>query len=535
MWQQPILADEVDFYLAATDWFHDRYRIPHPQAYIHLTQLSFVIFGQGIGSARLPGVLSALVNLMLIPLLVYAFLDHSKQAHRIGIAAVWLYALHPMAVQNMMLLDIDNTLLGPVLLGVLWVWKSAQDWSFRRRAAVLGLAFAVALWVKLPTPVLLIACIGVFHLLKGEIRRIGELILAILAGGIVFLVTFALYGKLTGFTFALLVRTFGRTPTSVNDITAMLLRFPQGMGVFVMWLSLPLAALLLVAVAGTVARIVKRQIENRDLLVVYVVATSLFYALIIPPAWGYPKYQAPIVPVIAILAAALLVPAFQTLPQRARIVTAGLGVAAFAYKLAVIGDPLWSLYAVTFETSTGDLMQRLTQGVGDAVKLVVPISIVLVVVYLLSLRWKIRPILMVVPVLGVLSFAHTASTTAIQVPADYSTRYRYTYNYDDLRQTIADLKDAGGYVLAVKEVLYYTGLPGDDAYTYMCSGCSPQALVDKIHSKCVSALAWTTKEDNRSRNLLENPAVVQSLNACYTRVTHGVFIVYLRRPDSPCP
>jgi len=61
---------------------------------------------------------------------------------------------------------------------------------------------------------------------------------------------------------------------------------------------------------------------------------------------------------------------------------------------------------------------------------------------------------MVVFTLGMLSFAHTASTTAIQVVADYSTRYRYTYGYDDLRQTITDLREVGGYVLAVKSVLY---------------------------------------------------------------------------------
>jgi len=535
MWRQPILADEVDFCLAATDWFQERYRIPHPQAYVHLTQLSFAIFGQGVGSARLPGVLSALACLMLIPSLVYAFFERSEQSRRIAIAAIWLYALNPMTVQNMMLLDIDNTLLVPVLLGMLWVWKSAQNWPFRWRVAVLGMAFAVALWVKLSTPVLLIGCIGVFHLLNGDIRRTADLILATLVGSIVFRVTFALYSKLTGFVVDIFDYTFGKTPGGFSALDAMLLRFPQGMGVFIMWLSLPLSILLLVAAAGTVVRLLRRQIEARDLLTIYAVATVLFYALVIPPAWGYPRYQAPIVPVTAILVAALVVPTFQTLVQCARIVVAGLGLSVFAYKLTIIGDPLWSLYAVTFETSTGDLMQRLSQGISDVVKLLIPMCIVLAIVYLLVLRWKVRTLPTLAFTLGVLAFAHTASTTAIQVTADYSTRYRYTYDYNDLRQTIDDLKKAGGYVLAVKDVLYYTGLAGDDAYSYVCSTCSPQALLDQIHSRSVNALAWTTKEDNRSPNILKNPAVAQTLNTCYTRITHGVFIVYVRRPASHCP
>ncbi len=535
MWWQPILADEWDFYRAATHWSQDRYLIPHPHTYVHLMQLSFAIFGQSIGSARLIGVLTAWASLALIPPLVYAFFDRGRQAHWIAVGAVWLYALNPITVQNMMLLDIDNTLLVPALLGMLLVWKSIRDWSPPRRVAALSLMFVMTLWVRLSTPVLLMACMGVFHLLRGDIRRTGELILAALAGGVVFRVTFALYSKLTGFALDIFSYTFGRAPSGSSDYSVMLLRFPQGMGIFIMWLSLPLVAFLLVAIAGTVARLIRRQIEDRDLLVIYVVATSLFYALVIAPAWGYPRYQAPIVPVIAILVAAVLVPVLQALPHHARIVLIGLGVAAFVYKLAVIGDPLWSLYAVTFETSTGDLAQRFTQGIGDVANLLIPVGVCLAVVCLLALRWRIKLLPAIVFTLGVLSFAHTASTTAVQVPAGYSTRYRYTYNYDDLRQTIADLKQAGGYVLGVKDVLYYTGLPGEEIYSYVCPTCSPQSLLDKIHSVRVDALAWTTKEENRAPDVLEDPAVLQALDACYTRLTHGVFIVYLRKPDGPCP
>jgi hypothetical protein len=535
MWWQPILADEWDFYRAATNWSQDRYLIPHPHTYVHLTQLSFVIFGQSIGSARLIGVLAALLNLVLIPPFVYAFCDRGRQAHWIAVGAIWLYALNPMTVQNMMLLDIDNTLLVPALLGMLLVWKSVQDWTSSRRIAALSLMFAMTLWIRLSTPVLLLGCIGLFHLLRGDIRRTGELILTALAGGILFRATFALYSRLTGFTLDIFNYTFGKAPGGSSDYGTMLLRFPQGVGTFITWLSLPLAALLLVAIASTVVRLIRHRIENRDLLAIYVVATSLFYALVIPPAWGYPRYQAPIVPVITILVAALLVPALQTLPRRARITLVGLGVAAFVYKLTIIGDPLWPLYAVTFVTSTGDLSTRLTQGISVVAKMGIPISTALVVAYLLSLRWKIKPLLVIMCTLGVLSFAHTASTTAIQVTANYSTRYRYTYNYDDLRQTIEDLKEMGGYTLAVKDVLYYTGLPGEEIYEYVCPSCSPQALIDKLHSTRVDALVWTTKEDNRSPNVSQNPAVIQVLNACYTRVTHGVFIVYLRRPNGPCP
>lgn len=539
MWWQPILADEWDFYRAATNWSEDRWLIPHPHAYVHLTQLSFLIFGQSIGSARLIGVLAALINLALIPPLVHAFFDHEKHAHWIASGAIWLCALNPMTVQNMMMLDIDNTLLVPVLLGVLLIWKVAQNWASRRRMAALSLAFAVSLWVKLPTPPLLMGCIGLFHLLRGEIKRTGELTLAALAGGTIFWITFSLYDKLTGFGVDIFGYTFGKAPSDIGGIVAgapgMLLLLPQGMGVFVMWLSLPLSALLLVVAAGTIRRLIKRQAKDHDLLVVYVSALSLFYALVIKPAWGYPRYQAPVVPVIAILVGALLVSALRALPQRARLVAAGLGAAAFVYKLAIIGDPLWPLYAATFETDTGDLALRLAQGANQAIRLAVPIGVALSVACFLSLRWKIRLLAMTAATLGMLSLADMASTTTIQVPVNYSTRYRYTYDYDGLLQTIDDLKQTGGYVIAVKDVFYYTELPGEEIYGYVCPTCVPQVLIDKIQTTRVDALAWTTKEDNRSSGVSQNPAVIQALSECYSRVTHGVFIVYLRKSDSLCP
>jgi hypothetical protein len=532
MWWQPILADEWDFYRAAAHWSRNHHLVPHPHAYVHLIQLSFMIFGPGLGSARLIGVLSALVSLLLIPPLVYSFYDHKERVHWVVIGAIWLYALNPMTAQNMVLLDIDNTLLTPTLLAILWIWKVAQDWSFRRRAAVFALALAIALWVKLYTPLLLMACIGMFHLFRGEIKRTGEVVLVALVGSIIFWATFTPYTILTNFKRDIFTYALGRaSPT----LSSMLLRFPQGMGIFVMWLSLPLTLLTVVAVGRTLVRLIKRQSRAYDLLAVYAAVTVLSYSLIIEPAWGYPRYQAPVVPVIAILVAALVIREFQSLPRCVWFIIVGLGAAAFTYKLIAIHDPLWSLYALTFETNTGDLRQRLVQGLIDTVKLAIPIGVAVIIGYLLSIRWRSKRFPLMVLTLGVLALAHTASTTAVQVTADYSTRYRYTYEYNDLLQTIADVEQIGGYILAPPGVLYYTELPGEEIYDYLGSGSSPQNLIDKLHSTRVNALVWTTKEDNRWTQVSQNPAVVQVLNACYTRVTHGVFIVYLRKNGVPCP
>lgn len=537
MWSQPALADELDFYRAAASWQLDRHLIPHPPGYVHFLQLVFLVFGRSIPSARLLGVASALVVLAMMPPMIRLFSDRSDEDNDwIAVAAIWLYVGNPMTVQNMMLLDIDNTILMPMLLWLLWLWKAGEGWTASRQIVAVGLVFAVSLWVKLPTTILLMACIGAFHLLRGQMRRTAQWALAALVGGVVFAGTMAIYSQFTGFGFDFVRYTIRPVPFgSTEGIRRALLLLPQGLGVFVMWLSVPASVLLFAVLAMAGWRLLTGVARDYELLAVYVAAVVVFYALVLPPAWGYPRYQAPTVPIIAMLLAACIVPAFLSLPRRGRVFLGCLGPVVFVYMMAVIGDVLWPLYDLTFVTDTGDLGQRLSQGARVFASLAIPILGVLVAVAIMAWHQRLRLIPTGIVALGVLSFALSASTTGVQVLADYSTRYRYTYDYDDFYRTVDDLKATDGYIIAVKDVLFYTGLPGEDAFEYTCSTCSPQRLAEVLRSGRVAGLAWTTKEESRSRDLLAEPAVAQPLNDCFSRTMHGVFVVYRHTGGDSCP
>ncbi|MDY0018608.1 MAG: glycosyltransferase family 39 protein [Anaerolineae bacterium] len=531
---QPILADEWDFYRAAADWAHDRALIPHPQAYVHLLQASLALFGKTPGSARIPGILTALLNLALIPMIVKAFWGDTPTSRRIAIAAVWLYALAPLTPQNMMLVDIDNTLLTTVLLSFIWLWKRTQDWPSPKRITALSIALAAALWTKLPTPVVLIGSLGLFYLLRWDLRRLIELALITAGGGLLFVVSFALYGQLTGFTFAFFGPAFGNL-SSTGDFRGLLPRVPQTMGVFVLWLSLPVTALLTLVLFQTVGRVFNRQLEDRDFLVIYVAAMMAFYAVIMVPAWGYPRYHAPAVPVIAVLVAALLLPVSEGLPRKVWLLAAALGIAYVVYALVVIGDPLWDLYTLTFETDLGDLPQRLREGMTLIAQLSFPLVIGMAIgLFFLVARWRLLLRPAGIYLLGILAAASMLSTLVVQIPADYSTRYRYTYRYDDLFQAIDTVKAVGGTTLAIKDVLYDAGVPGEEIYPYVCPACLPQGLLDKLRGEQIDTLVWTTKEDNRSPAVTQSPEVRETLDRCYRRVDHGVFITYRRTSEGPC-
>jgi hypothetical protein len=142
---------------------------------------------------------------------------------------------------------------------------------------------------------------------------------------------------------------------------------------------------------------------------------------------------------------------------------------------------------------------------------------------------------MLMNLLGVLTIASLITVSLAQITAPYSTRYRYTYDYADYLWSVRQVQSSGdsAYVLATKEIWLESGLAGEEIYPYFCSSCAPN-LLDVIRSRQIDAMAWTTKEDNRSPGVTANAEMIATLDRCYTKFTRGVFIVYLLKPGAVC-
>ncbi len=531
---QPILADEWDFYRSMTNWLTYRALIPHPQAYIHFTQLAFSIFGTSINSARLAGSFSAIVSVWLIPILIhYTWPDH-PQRNRLTVIAIILTAINPLTPQNAMLLDIDNTLLIPATLMLIIAWAATLNSSTRQRIVVVSLTLAINLWIKLPTPPLIMAGLGVYHLIRREWKRAVEIVVAALVGLAIFGATFAIYSALSGYPFSYFASTFGRADSFFNwrDLIA---RFPQGLGVFVMWLSIPLTILLLIVVIESVRRLWRTQSQPADAIVLGVIIVALVYPLIYLPAWGYPRYQAPIVPLLSTLVAALIAPDTPNLPKSVVRGWMILGAILVALNLWLLADPLYPIYQVTFEGDLYDVGHRLLTGLKVVAEIGVPIGLLLIAGSIAARKQKLAGGAVRLRLLSLLTVVSLSAVSFTQVNADYSTRYRYTYNYADYLWSVHEVQALGpqAFVVAIKDTLLQSGLPGAEIYGYLCAECSP-SLVDTIHTRRIDALVWTTKEDSRSGGLTADPKFIQALAVCYTRETRGVFIVYLLKNDTPC-
>ena len=533
MWWQPILADEWDFYRAMIDWQYQRTLIPHPQAYIHFAQLGMILFGQSIGSARLVGVVSAILSIWLIPLLIYFFWRDAGQRNRIAAVAILIAATNPLTIQNAMLLDIDNTLLVPVLMILAIVWAALQPSSSRIRVVGLIIAIAIALWVKLPTPPLLLSAFGLYHLLQREWRRAGEIILASILGLGLFGISFTIYSLFSGYQWTFFAPTFARTSGFLN-LSELLVRFPQGMGVFVLWLSLPLTVLLGIVLWMSMGRFVANTSHAPDGLVLYVSIVALFYPLVYVPAWGYPRYQAPIIPVISILVSALIVRNIQPVSPKLGWWLVALFGALLVFNFAILPDPLKPVYEITFEGGINDLARRMLIGLQILAFLSVTISSALALAAILARVHAISYVSVAITALAIVTVAGAFSLSWTQAQATYSTRYRYTYDYADFFWSVQQAQSFGAstYSLAIKDVLFESGVPGEEIWSYLCGDCSP-SLLDVIRTRRVDTLIWTTKESSRSM-VLQNYSVIETLKRCYSEETRGVFKVYRNDTGEVC-
>jgi len=531
MWRQPIMADEVDFMWAAKDWWANSAMVPHPPAYVHLIRLLFWLLRPSVGAARLLGVVSAVATVWLIPPLVRTCFAGTGREETHAALAVLIFGVSPLAAQNMMLIDIDNTVLSPLLMAAALLWLRSDSWPRSRRIGAMTLAIATLAWFKLPPVILLVFALLVTALAARRREDLAVLLLGAGLGAALFAVTFRIHEAATGFGYSSMSTTFQKVGT-LRDIKAMLLRIPQSAGVLVMWLTLPQSILLL---AGLVPALRQRAPGPR-FLAVYTLTVFVFYFVATPPAWGYPKYDATIVPVIAVLAAWVLERSLARAPARVTRWALALVILVFAAQAALIGDPLWEVYRQTFETSIGQLAVRLR----GSVLAFAPTTLLLLAALALSLgiaaaggRARAASVSVM---LGATMFGMLGATNWVQLRADYSTRYRYTSRYADLSHACDRLRSAlapGSFIAATKEVLYYTGFPGNFVQYYVWGTVPPDSILGLTRRRAVAAFCWTTKEENRSPQVLGDARVDAMLHASFAREQFGDYILWLqKRPGS---
>lgn len=536
MWWQPLTADENDFFLAMAYWADWRRIIPHPHLYVHWAQLLFAPMGATAEAARL----SVLIpHVLTLPLLVWlARLLYSDAPDRgdwrtIAGLAVFLYALNPLIVQNSALIDIDNGLLTTALTALLCMWLASRHWPARARVAALSIAFAICLWIKLPTPPMLAAAIFAYETLRRKWREAAIVATFSVAGSALFAVLHTVYGLFTGYTLTDAFAAFAwRSGSETSILSQIPNNFVQTTGVMGFWMGFPFVLLALPVVWHSLRRLTQGRLHDEDLGLIYAAGVFAFYSTMIVPAWGYPRYHTPALPILVLAVSAWVLQQTAQARRPFWIASGLIAVASALYLALFVGDPMYDIYRATFETTA--LSERLRIGGAAIARTALPVLVVTGLSIALARRFSMTRAGALAGALTALTLGSYLATDMIQVTAHYSTRYRYTYVYAD-RARATEAVRAGvplsGYSLTDKDLLWYAGRPGDQVYPFLGD---PDRLKNTLRSRRVDVIAWAEKERLKAAALNADTEALTILEQCYHSQTFGVFTVLTRTSAEPC-
>jgi hypothetical protein len=292
----------------------EQWALWHPPLYIFSLGLWTRLFGESEVATRSFSVLCLLLSAgVAFDLARRVVVDRGGSRARglaAGALAVALLLLNPLALQSSGILDIDNTVL--MLLLTVAVWAAVRlpghwDW---RAVGLLSILYAVTLWAKLTSPIILLAALIFTRLFQGTgLRGAVEALTVGVLGWFGFFLSWAFVNWATGmpwdYTLTVVYREALESSHSSGHRLASLPAFLNGVAPALLWIG-PFFCLLFVA-AG-LPRLLDllrgRGLVAGDLLVV--LGAAIYLAYFAKLAGNFPKYHAVMLPLWAAACGALV-------------------------------------------------------------------------------------------------------------------------------------------------------------------------------------------------------------------------------------
>ncbi len=510
------MAHRVAGHLPVTDFYS-------PPLYLGLLFTSVVFFGVNELSLRLVGVLCVAAGAYFIIRIARRLYHSLPYAVAAGSLAALLYAIHPMTVQGSLLIDIDNTVMTPLLLLTI---ISLIGYRAQVKHSHIMLLIVVTLFflAKLSTPIIFMAAAvivsGKTAAQKDERRDIA--VISFSAFGLFLLLWSAITtagGVSFGYPFqhwAFLVHTGFFAP--LRDIRL----FAQNIADLAVWFNPALlVATILCAIRPEEGL---RAVPGQRYLSAGVMVL-LTYLAIAPIDFGFPRYYVPLVA----LSALLLAPELCRLAHEAYVVkklplliiVAGFLVAVFLFA----GDPV---YAVRYL-----LRRQLILGVGDAHLALLKIM----VAFLVATGATVLTVAQIAPMRRVLvtalamtGVAGSLSLSLMQARAPYQTNYDYGQKKFTLITTfVRGRLGPGDKIIAPPDLVYYANR-GQDTEVWHKAAAGPEAFLAAIDDPKVRVVAYGVASCGTEtyRRVLRDPRVMRALETTFTLVTIEEYSVWVR-------
>lgn len=174
----------------------------HPPLYIYTLAAWYNLFGFSPTTTRMLGVLCAIMQGALA-LMIFRCLFGPEVKRQVAPFFWLLFLLNPYTLAISSIADIDSTIYGPILLAIIYSvllcrWRDGTEIRDRipaRRIILTSLLFALGLWAKLTTILLLIPVIYLLLAVPGRWLSAARATAVMVASGtLIFLSTYGLYG-----------------------------------------------------------------------------------------------------------------------------------------------------------------------------------------------------------------------------------------------------------------------------------------------------------------------------------------------------
>lgn len=342
---RPLVTDEVAMAQAAkVKWsFADLGPGNHPPLYIDILRSFSQFFGLQDNRLRLAGILCFLLNLFLI---YHLALELFKDRY-VGFLASLIFALHPMAIQGSMILDIDNTILTVISTATFYYCLKSFPTRHLKEGIFLSLLFFLGLWAKLSTPFLLMGSLCLFFFLRKDKIAASQIFTAALGAVFIFILFWKIDSLVFNFPFSSVFRRLtsvgfrGVSGVSVPGSQELLLRILR----VSLWLGTPMMFFWLVIVIRRIKAIIldREGLNYADLLIIYSVGIFAGYTLMGGLSFGFAKYQYPLLPVLSVLLASAIKDADLRKEKKYFIVYLAVSLSLVLINILNLPEPLYQI------------------------------------------------------------------------------------------------------------------------------------------------------------------------------------------------
>jgi len=438
-WRDPVMGDEVTVVLWAkslkyrfiTEYFINNgdalFANWHPPTYAYLIGLlgNFTSFNEM--AMRSIGILFFLISLALIYAITLELFRKDERRESMASLACFIYALTPFAVKGSMLIDLDIILNVAVLAFILALVLYRHNENSPKKFFLCAALFAVTLSIKNSTPLILVASIFAYQLLRREWKKSLCTVKIAVAGlflSVVIRLIYCYINKLDFFgIYKQLAQAALYSPLIKYGIKGGWLVLARNVWTPIMWTSPSFAIMAFIGIW----EILQTRADDNSLMpapqfAFYGLVVSVTYALFGGVTHSFPKYHYACVPIFAVLAAAIFIKKVR-INKRLLIQMAILFFILLLYNIYFVKDLLYPInYALKEAIIAGNNSAVLAIIKKEAISIVL-LLLTIPVAFLFYVRRSVKEAFFIA--LLITLFASNVSLLSIQRASDYNTVYCY--------------------------------------------------------------------------------------------------------------